>query len=126
MGRPLDSYDTIREKYERAFEKKKELIQQRDNATTEKQKNAIQKLIQRQSVKISYYKRHYPSITRTKEEIKAVAIPPIRPTTKAHYNELLTNYQQQIDEQLKIGNTREANLMKEALESIRLRYKYSY
>ena len=126
MGRPLDSYDTIREKYERAFEKKKELIQQRDNATTEKQKNAIQKLIQRQSVKISYYKRHYPSITRTKEEIKAVAIPPIRPTTKAHYNELLTNYQQQIDEQLKIGNTREANLMKEALDSIRLRYKYSY
>ena len=126
MGRPLDSYDTIREKYERAFEKKKELIQQRDNATTEKQKNAIKKLIQRQSVKISYYKRHYPSITRTKEEIKAVAIPPIRPTTKAHYNELLTNYQQQIDEQLKIGNTREANLMKEALESIRLRYKYSY
>lgn len=126
MGRPLDSYDTIREKYERAFDKKKELIQQRDNATTEKQKNAIQKLIQRQSVKISYYKRHYPSITRTKEEIKAVAIPPIRPTTKAHYNELLTNYQQQIDEQLKIGNTREANLMKEALESIRLRYKYSY
>lgn len=126
MGRPLDSYDTIREKYERAFEKKKELIQQRDNATTEKQKNAIQKLIQRQTVKISYYKRHYPSITRTKEEIKAVAIPPIRPTTKAHYNELLTNYQQQIDEQLKIGNTREANLMKEALESIRLRYKYSY
>ena len=126
MGRPLDSYDTIREKYERAFEKKKELIQQRDNATTEKQKNAIQKLIQRQTVKISYYRRHYPSITRTKEEIKAVAIPPIRPTTKAHYNELLTNYQQQIDEQLKIGNTREANLMKEALESIRLRYKYSY
>ena len=126
MGRPLDSYDTIREKYERAFEKKKELIQQRDNATTEKQKNAIQKLIQRQTVKISYYKRHYPSITRTKEQIKAVAIPPIRPTTKAHYNELLTNYQQQIDEQLKIGNTREANLMKEALESIRLRYKYSY
>ena len=126
MGRPLDSYDTIREKYERAFEKKKELIQQRDNATTEKQKNAIQKLIQRQTVKISYYKRHYPSITRTKEEIKAVAIPPIRPTTKAHYNELLTNYQQQIDEQLKIGNTKEANLMKEALESIRLRYKYSY
>lgn len=126
MGRPLDSYDTIREKYERAFEKKKELIQQRDNATTEKQKNAIQKLIQRQTVKISYYKRHYPSITRTKEEIKAVAIPPIRPTTKAHYNELLTNYQQQIDEQTKKGNTREANLMKEALESIRLRYKYSY
>lgn len=126
MGRPLDSYDTIREKYERAFEKKKELIQQRDNATTDKQKNAIKKLIQRQTVKISYYKRHYPSITRTKEEIKAVAIPPIRPTTKAHYNELLTNYQQQIDEQLKIGNTREANLMKEALESIRLRYKYSY
>lgn len=126
MGRPLDSYDTIREKYERAFEKKKELIQQRDNATTDKQKNAIKKLIQQQTVKISYYKRHYPSITKSKEEIKAIPIPPIRVTTKAHYNELLNNYQQQIDEQLKIGNTREANLMKEALESIRLRYKYSY
>ena len=126
MGRPLDSYDTIREKYERATEKKEQLVKLRDNAKTEKDKLKYDRLVKTQSVKISYYKRHYPSITRTKEEIKAVAIPPIRPTTKAHYNELLTNYQQQIDEQLKIGNTREANLMKEALESIRLRYKYSY
>ncbi len=126
MGRPLDSYNTIREKYERAFEKKKELLQLRDSSTDEKDRLKYDRLAKTQSIKISYYKRHYPSITRTKEEIKAVAIPPIRPTTKAHYNELLNNYQQQIDEQLKIGNTREANLMKEALESIRLRYKYSY
>lgn len=126
MGRPLDSMETIRAKFEKASIKKKELLQLRDNATTEKDKLKYDRLAKTQSVKISYYRRHYPSITRTKEEIKAVAIPPIRPTTKAHYNELLTNCQQQIDEQLKIGNTREANLMKEALESIRLRYKYSY
>ena len=126
MGRPTDNYDQVREKFEKASIKKKELLQLRDNATTEKDKLKYDRLAKTQSVKISYYRRHYPSITRTKEEIKAVAIPPIRPTTKAHYNELLTNYQQQIDEQLKIGNTREANLMKEALESIRLRYKYSY
>lgn len=126
MGRPLDTYDQVREKYEKASIKKKELLQLRDSSTNEKDKEKYNKLAKVESVKISYYKRHYPSITRTKEEIKAVAIPPIRPTTKAHYNELLTNYQQQIDEQLKIGNTREANLMKEALESIRLRYNYSY
>lgn len=126
MGRPLDTYDQVREKYEKASIKKKELLQLRDSSTDEKDRLKYDRLAKAQSIKISYYKRHYPSITRTKEEIKAVAIPPIRPTTKAHYNELLTNYQQQIDEQLKIGNTREANLMKEALESIRLRYKYSY
>lgn len=121
-----DTYDQVREKYEKASIKKKELLQLRDSSTDEKDRLKYDRLAKTQSVKISYYRRHYPSITRTKEEIKAVAIPPIRPTTKAHYNELLTNYQQQIDEQLKIGNTREANLMKEALESIRLRYKYSY
>ncbi len=126
MGRPLDTYDQVREKYEKASIKKKELLQLRDSSTDEKDRLKYDRLAKTQSVKISYYRRHYPSITRTKEEIKAVAIPPIRPTTKAHYNELLTNYQQQIDEQTKIGNTKEANLMKEALESIRLRYKYSY
>lgn len=126
MGRPTDSYETIRAKFEKASNKKKELLQLRDSSTDEKDRLKYDKLAKVESVRISYYKRHYPSITKSKEEIKAVPIPPIRVTTKAHYNELLNNYQQQIDEQLKIGNTREANLMKEALESIRLRYKYSY
>lgn len=126
MGRPLDSMEAIRAKFEKASNKKKELLQLRDSSTNEKDKEKYNKLAKVESVRISYYKRRFPSITRTKEEIKAVAIPPIRPTTKAHYNELLTNYQQQIDEQTKKGNTREANLMKEALQSVMLRYKYSY
>ena len=126
MGRPTDNYDTIRAKFEKASIKKKELLQLRDSSTNEKDKEKYNKLAKVESVRISYYKRHYPSITRTKEEIKAVAIPPIRPTTKAHYNELITNYQQQIEEQTKKGNTKEANLMKEALQSVMLRYKYSY
>lgn len=126
MGRPLDSMETIRAKFEKASNKKKELLQLRDSSTNEKDKEKYNKLVKVESVRISYYKRHYPSITRTKEEIKAVAIPPIRTTTITHYNELITNYQQQIEEQTKKGNTREANLMKEALQSVMLRYKYSY